>query len=1172
MRLRKVRLAGFKSFVDPTSIDLPGDLISVVGPNGCGKSNIIDAVRWVMGEISAKHLRGTSMSDVVFTGSSGRQPVSHASVELVFDNSDGSAGGQFAAYSEISVKREVSIEGQSVYSMNGTRCRRRDVMDLFLGTGLGPRSYAIIEQGMISRVVEAKPEDLRDFLEEAAGISKYKERRRETENRIGHTRENLDRLADLREELGKRLTHLKRQATMAEKYKVYKAEERQLRAEHEALHWRELDTQVQQQTAQTTVQENRLEAALARQRTVESQIEKQRELHTQASQEFNEIYRTVLEAGAAIGRSEETIQNLKSRDEQLTAGVSRERHNLEAAITQADAEAARLLALGNSLQELEPQLKQRQQASDAARQVFQEGEEALQAWRNEGESLNQRALEPTRIKHAEQARSEQLEDNIQRLEQRLAALHDDEAGSSGDEDAVELARAQQSLEDKTQLLRQAEANLTGRQNAIRQLRQQSHDQADALHDVRDRFQELRGRKSSLDALQQAALGKDRDAVVAWLERRELSAAPRLAELLQVDEGWDQAIESVLDSALEAIAVDRLEALDSELEQLEIGSLTFLGPAGETIASQAPSSDQLIPLASVVRGTEALASLLSGVYLARDLVQARTFCPQLRAHERLVTATGVQVGPGWLSIPDRGAAQTGVIRREREIQEIGNDLAQVQRQLDQHSHDVEMTQAALLAAEEGIIDAQEQLANAQDERNRQQALHSEVKARLEQLRERREERDRAIHELSERVVVQQQTLDNARKRLSESSTTIEQLDRERAAWEANREQRREQMEQRRDRWHVLRDQAYDLNLKVESMRVQLDSLQEGRTRSQSLITQLEQRIEALTTEHSGLDTPLREAQEALQKQLARRRDSEVTLASARTRTERAEQDLKQTESQRQNHEQEVGEERETLQQLRLASQELLVRRTTIEEQLQKLELDPGALLEQLDPQATQPEWEEKLVSMERRINRLGPINLAAIDEFEQQSERKTYLDSQHEDLVEALETLTSAIQKIDRETRARFRETYEKVNSGLARFFPRLFGGGQASLNMTGDDLLSTGISITARPPGKRNTSIQLLSGGEKALTAVALVFAIFELNPAPFCLMDEVDAPLDDANVGRFCEIVKEMSANVQFIIVTHSKITMEMAHQLLGVTMNEPGVSRLVAVDLSQAVAMVAA
>ncbi len=1172
MRLRMVRLAGFKSFVDPTSIAFPGELISIVGPNGCGKSNVIDAVRWVMGEISAKHLRGTSMADVVFTGSNSRQPVSHASVELVFDNSEGRAGGQFAAYGEISVKREVSLEGQSTYSLNGTRCRRRDVMDLFLGTGLGPRSYAIIEQGMISRVVEAKPEDLRDFLEEAAGISKYKERRRETENRIRHTRENMDRLSDLREELGKRLTHLKRQATMAEKYKVYKVEERRLRAEFEALRWRELDSEVRRQAQQTRAQENRLEAALAAQRAVESRIENQRQLHSTASAQFNEIYRTVLEAGADIGRSEETIQNLKSRDQQLTEGVARERRNLATALAAADEEARRQLALGAELQKMEPRLALLQEQNEAARLDFQACEEALQAWRNEGEILNQRALEPARIKHTEQARGEQLEENLRRLEQRVAQLRADEAVSTGEDDAVELAAAQGAFDTAAAALHQAEGDLSSRQAGVGELRRRSHEQADALHDVRDRFQELRGRQSSLEALQQAALGKDRDAVMAWLDRRGLAGAARLAEVIEVDEGWEQAVEVVLDTALEAIEVDNLETLEAGLDQLEAGGLTFVGPLRAGVSGAPPAREHLQPLSTRVRGSEALASLLAGVYQAADRAQARSLCRLLQPHERLVTRDGVQLGPGWLSIPDRGTAQSGVLRRERELQEVSQDLRQLQGRLEQYSEDAQATRAALLAAEESIVDAQDAVANAQDERNKYQAKLSEVSAHMEQARERRRERVENLQELSDTIDAQKRALATARQRLRESAEVIDQLAGERDSWEGSRHRRREQMEQSRDRWHALRDQAYDMGLKVESMRVQLSSLEEGHARSKALIEQLEQRIEALAAEQSGIGTPLNEARGALQEQLARRRDTEQTLAAARSRVENAERELKDVEAARQEDVRRVGEEREALQQLRLASQELLVRRTTIEEQLQKLDLTPGPLLENLDAEATQSLWEEKLQALERRINRLGPINLAAIDEFEQQSERKTYLDSQHEDLSEALATLTTAIQKIDRETRARFRDTYEKVNAGLGRIFPRLFGGGQACLNMTGDDLLSTGISITARPPGKRNTSIQLLSGGEKALTAVALVFAIFELNPAPFCLLDEVDAPLNDANVGRFCELVKEMSVKVQFIIVTHNKITMEIAQQLIGVTMNEPGVSRLVAVDINQAVEMAAA
>jgi len=651
MRLRTLRLAGFKSFVDPTAITIPSDLVAVVGPNGCGKSNIIDAVRWVMGETSAKHLRGGTMADVVFTGSNTRAAVSQASVELVFDNSEGRVGGRFAAYGEISVKREIGREGQSAYFLNGARVRRRDVMDVFLGTGLGPRSYAIIEQGMISRVVEAKPEDLRDFFEEAAGISKYKERRRETENRIRHTQENLDRLGDLTEELGKRLTHLKRQATMAAKYKVLKQEERSLASELEALRWRELDAQATEHGERIGAQDNRLQAVIAEQRALESRIEKSRASQAQASEAFNSVYRQVLEAGAAIARSEETIQNLRSRRDQLGVAGGRERERLEAARAQANSEVQRLTDLRSSLSSSEPQLAQLRERSADARVAFREAEEGYLDWQSEGETLSERAAEPARTKHAEEARLEQLENNLHGMQQRLDALAaqrpDDEIEGLGEM----LAGLDVELHASGNAVEAAHARLTSHQNTVREIRDCGRSEADALHHSRDRLQSMRGRLSSLEALQQAALGKDRGPLNDWLQAHGFAGAARLAERIEVRNGYEAAVESVLDDALEAIEVSDLSgvavALGQSVDDLRDSGVGFVETSP---SSPSPSPGGALPattvdgagdtgkpplLATMVSGP-GLNALLAGVYFTESLQSALAARLDLADGERLVT--------------------------------------------------------------------------------------------------------------------------------------------------------------------------------------------------------------------------------------------------------------------------------------------------------------------------------------------------------------------------------------------------------------------------------------------------------------------------------------------------------------------------------------------------------
>jgi chromosome segregation protein len=1174
MRLRKIRLAGFKSFVDPTTIPLPGDLIGVVGPNGCGKSNVIDAVRWVMGEISAKHLRGDSMADVVFTGSNTRQPVSQASVELVFDNSEGRLGGRFAAYTEISIKREVSRDTQSSYYLNGTRCRRRDVMDVFLGTGLGPRSYAIIEQGMISRVVEARPEDLRDFLEEAAGISRYKERRRETENRIRHTNENLDRLNDLREELGKRLAHLKRQATQAEKYKVFKDEERTLKAQIEALRWRELDQGATRQATQIAEQDNRMEAAVARQRQLERRIEEQRVEHGRASESFNDIYRKVLDAGAAIARSEETIQNLRGRREQLSGAERRERERLDAALAQARSEDERLAELARQLTQCAPQLERLDQDSTAARARFRSAEEAYLDWQSEGESINERAEAPSRTKHAEEARIEQLEQNLAGMTTRRTEL--EQQGQQGADASLrtEIGDHQQRMEAAVAGVELARAVLAERTQGVKVLRDRSQQHGDALHALRERAQQLQGRIASLEALQQAALGQDRTGLATWLEAQGLISAPRLAQRLQVQPGWENAVESALGQRLDAVMVDDLPALRGALETAR----DLLGDEGATFVDAAEvgaagaSGIALTPLMRHLQGPPALGALLAGVYAVTTLAEALAQRGRLAAHEFLVTPEGAQVGPSWLRLPESGGAQAGVLARERELQQLSEELDQLGARLDTAGVALQATRRELEQAEDEAAAQQRAVVAAQELRSELAGRLNALQARRDAQAQREAQRQQRLADLHSRIQAEEQVLAQARQRLHESSEQMQRISGERSRWEERRGERREQMESARDAWQQLRDEAHALGLRVQAMRSQSETLEEGRGRVSELIVQLQQRVAEMGSEQQAIESPLAAAEAALQQQLAERRGVEDTMTGARGLVERLETGLKELEQGRHGCEQAVQSERAQLERLRMEAQEVLVRRKTVEESLARAGTTAAAVLEGLEEAATLPDWEQRLEAMERRISRLGPINLAAIDEYEQQSERKTYLDSQHDDLAEALSTLQDAIQKIDRETRARFKETYEKVNDGLKRLFPRLFGGGQAELVMTGDDLLSTGISVTARPPGKRNTSIALLSGGEKALTAVALVFAIFGLNPAPFCLLDEVDAPLDDANVGRFCELVKEMSEQVQFLVVTHNKITMEIAQQLIGVTMFEPGVSRLVAVDIDQAVEMAAA
>jgi len=1177
MRLRRIKLAGFKSFVDPTTIGLPGDIVGVVGPNGCGKSNIIDAVRWVLGEISARHLRGGTMADVIFNGSGSRKPIGQAAVELIFDNADGRLAGRFSDYAEVAVRRQVSRDGQSSYFLNGTRCRRRDVMDLFLGTGLGPRSYAIIEQGMISRVIEGRPEELREFLEEAAGTSKYKERRRDTESRIHNARENLDRLRDLREELGKRLGHLERQAKAAERYKLLKAEERLLSAQLYALRWRELRDQSQAAQAAVREQETRHEAALAEQRATEARVEAKRSSHAAASETFNARYREVLDAGASVARIEETIRSLRRRHAELTEQHLRERAELTAARAQHAEQIGQLDTVREALAKDSPTLAALEASSRAARGVLTDAEESMQAWQNEIEALGRRAAEPGRTMHAERARIEQIDSHIARLGERLEQLTEQLDGLDPAALELEIDACEAAIQESEARLEARAGGVRDAQAEVRELRAAAHQAERTLHAARDASQAVSGRLASLQAVQQDALGKRSGQGGEWLAAHGLAERPRLAERIVVEPGWESAVETVLRGRLDAVCVEDLDIALEALGDFGAGCMSFYEQGREADRPEAERSGAKPPaggamLLDQVDAPGSLAPLLNGVRVAPDLAAAARQRAELALGESLVTPNGEWLGSNWLTAWRAADGDVdGILAREHALRELNAESSAGRAEVASLEASLEALLARSRDAEDRHAAAQGGVEEANREFAERRAALVAARTRLESVRTRAAALTRERNEVRARLAAEQRQRDESAQRLAASVTALEGVDRERAAWELQRDAHRQRLDAARGEWQRVRDEHYQCGLRLEGLRTRAAALEEGVAREAERVERLETRLAEMQRSLAQGDAPVVDARARLETQLAVQAERQQALDATREQVEALDSEVRALDARRQAQAREVQDQRAELERLRLAGEEVRVRRETVEERLTGDGFDPAELLGTLPDEAGETDWEERLAAVERRIARLGSINLAAIDERTQVAERKTYLDKQNEDLEEALATLEAAIHKIDRETRARFKETYEQVNTGLERTFPRLFGGGNAYLQLTGDDLLSTGVTIMARPPGKRNTSIQLLSGGEKALTAVALVFAIFDLNPAPFCLLDEVDAPLDDANVGRLGELLAEMSERVQFLVITHSKATMELAQQLIGVTMNEPGVSRLVAVDIEEAVEMAA-
>lgn len=1134
MRLKQIKLAGFKSFVDPTKIPFLQALTAIIGPNGCGKSNVIDAVRWVLGESSAKHLRGDSMADVIFNGSSARKPVSVAGVELIFENKEGRLAGQYASYEEIAVKRQVSRDGESWYFLNGQKCRRKDITDLFMGTGLGPRSYAIIEQGTISRLIESKPQDLRTFIEEAAGISRYKERRRETENRIRHTRENLERLGDIRSELGKQLDKLAQQAKAAKQYRELKQAERKTHAELLVMRYQELQAQMASLSEQISAIEVQQAAAQSLAQTDELQTtELQVQLAQLAEQEQRAVEAYYL-TGTEIAKLEQQLQNQKQRDAQLETQLAQVKEQIQQNTDKLNGYKASLSALELELAKLGPQHDEQQELMD---ELQSQWEMSIERSQQQAEVARQQAADVSQHKLQLELRRSQLVYQQQLLQHKqqqsreqqaqLSALMDGDLASS----ITPLQQDIESLDDALTL-----------QNEINHQQEQS---------VSASTQALDEARHSAEQIQQqlTATKARHELVEQWLTKQEQqSDKPQLWQSLTVENGWETAAE---------LALNGLLTLPVGVTETEMGF--------QALASQSSQSEFL-------QAKVNLAPWLAGLKWAKDIHAAKELLPQLTSDQRIVTADGYLLGQGFLITKTEGAQS--LVQLSKEQAQLAKNILDLQQSLQIRQDKMTVLAAILQQQRLQLTDGAQKLHQLQlDKATKSMQLSGlieQVKARVEQ----------------------QSKLDAA---LSASLIDIERLS--------------EQCE-------LLVEQEMELDETLQAsediQRQLIQDTQADSVRHQALkgrITEVERQLSATATGlqavtmRMAVSTEQIELQQVRVNELIHSRESVLTELAKVAQLSGVQNSVQLTEQLtqllKQQHEQQQGlkevrqqqsvltdtlnrigikqkQELGKLEDLTQSLSTLKLRREGIKgqansqlEALQEQQIILSEILGNLPAEGMPDKWQSDLDQIRQKIVRLGAINLAAIEEFEQQSERKSYLDHQDDDLNKGLATLEEAIRKIDKETRSRFKTTFDSVNEDLGRLFPKVFGGGRAYLALTDDDLLETGVTIMAQPPGKKNSTIHLLSGGEKALTALSLVFAIFRLNPAPFCMLDEVDAPLDDANVERFCRLLKEMSQSVQFIYISHNKITMEMADQLIGVTMHEPGVSRIVAVDIEQAVAM---
>ena len=1168
MRLKHIKLSGFKSFVDTTKVSVPNNLIGIVGPNGCGKSNVIDAIRWVMGESSAKTLRGDSMEDVIFNGSAVRKPVNRAYVELVFDNTDGSAPGSYAKFAEIGIRRELTRDGGSKYFINRDRCRRKDIQDIFLGTGLGPRSYSIIEQGMVGRIVESKPEDLRVLIEEAAGISKYKERRRETENRIRHTRDNLSRVEDIIGELETQLRRLKRQANEAERYKTLKAEQRQLDTHLKTLRWSGLHDQVKAKDLELERLQTEFESQVAEQRDVESRIEMMREQQAELTETLNTVHAEYYGVGGEIAALEQSIEHTRTTRQRQQEEFERLVNSELEASQLLEQDQIRLETAQEQQVELEPMAEALAESYELALGEFQSAEQAFQHWQTEWEQLNRDAANPEKEREVQSTRIEEQQRQIHHFSQRSEQVANTLADIDGKLNIDEINQLKEDVAIVDEECATLEAQLQERDQEIVSLRTALDDNRERHNLVRHKLQDDSAQLKSLKALQAAALGEDNPEVNKWLQMRGIKDNPRLAASLQVKSGWELAVDTVLSSQLNAISVQQLEELASEFDSFKAGRVWVVD---QTSAPIAHNDNKLDVLADKVSSIDIqIDGWFHGVYVTDTVKEALAQRHKLAAHESIVTREGCWIGTNWASF-GIDQAKGGVLQREAQIEKLTDSV-------DLASHELQKIQAATEADQARIKELESTREIARNEFRNKSHQRSDLHNQLGRI----EARSAELLKQRDNLLIEQQELNDRLANAKEHVATAQKLMEDAQELASNFEYRREeltqqraelsaQLESTRQRERTARDERQSKQMELERLQSSTSSLQESIARlSHQLEGQAARRAE-LSALIDNEDDPTEEMREQLQALIEKRLVVEQSLSKARNELAEFENQMKSADQARLGFDRHSKSVRDNLEGVRMARQELVVRRNTISEEMDKDEEAMLLLQQNLPDNIALKTVEQDLAEVSRKIERIGAVNLVAIDEYEECSERKVYLDKQHADLTEAMATLEAAIAKIDKETRTRFKETFDSLNEGFKEFFPKLFGGGSAYLELTGNDMLNTGVGVMARPPGKRNSTIHLLSGGEKALTAVSLLFAFFELNPAPFCVLDEVDAPMDDANVERYAGVLKQLGEKTQLLFITHNKITMEVADILVGVTMAEPGVSRLVAVDVAEAAAMAA-
>jgi len=1162
-------LSGFKSFVDPTNFQVPGQLVGVVGPNGCGKSNIIDAVRWVLGESKASELRGESMQDVIFNGTTTRKPAGRSSVELIFDNAEGKASGQWSQYAEIAVKRTLTRDGTSTYYINNQAVRRRDIQDIFLGTGLGPRAYAIIGQGMISRIIEARPEELRIFLEEAAGVSKYKERRRETENRLHDTRENLIRVEDILRELNANLEKLQAQAAVAHKFRALQADQDEKQKLLWLLRKNEAKNEQEKHFRDIEKAQTDLEEQNAKLRHVETELEHMRQAHYAAGDRMHQaqghLYQTNSEIGSLEAQIKFVIESRNRLQSQLNSlKVQRDQWQRQGQQHQDD--------LAEAEMHLEEHAMRVEQSQEAAHQENDRLPALEQAWREaqlkttESRGKIMQVQQQIELESAHQRNASNI---LVGLTVRRERLSQEKSGLNLP-DSTHLANLKMQLEEKQMALEEAGGQLESAQEQQPKLEEERRSAQQQVNTETANNAQLEARLTALKQLQESVQSQGK--VQPWLKKHELGELPRLWQKLHIDQGWETALESVLrerTSALEMSNLDWAKAFfnDAPPAKLALFTSNLTPNAADSVAGDAPAG--LKPFLNLLQlndpGLRALMQdWLHNVYVADDTAAAFVDRAKLPLGAYFVTRQGHVISKSSVRFYASDSEQDGMLARQQEIENITKQLRAQHMLADE-------ARSRSVRAEAALSQATQRL---QEIRQRANTLTQTVHGlqidvmKLSEVQERFNQRSTQIAadlaEIAEQEAEQQQAK-------AESEAKFEQLDAELADMQEKHEDgqtdylaKEQQLSDARQRVRELERAAQEAEYAEKSHRNKIDELKRNIATALEQSAQLFANMQQGSLELESLDDQT--AQAGLQSLLEKRSDQERALADARHELDQLAQKLRQHEEARMQAERSLQPQRDRIMELQLKEQAARLNQEQYAQQLVEAQADEVALAEKLNEETRPSYLQGEVTRLTNAIAALGAVNLAALDELAQASERKNFLDAQNADLTEAINTLQDAIHKIDKETRDLLQDTFDKVNHHFGELFPILFGGGQAKLMMTGEEILDSGVQVMAQPPGKKNATIHLLSGGEKALTATALVFSMFQLNPAPFCLLDEVDAPLDDANTERFCNMVKRMSAHTQFLFISHNKIAMEMAQQLIGVTMQEQGVSRIVAVDMESA------